>query len=210
METLANKGNGNYSYIDTLREARKALVGELNSNLVTIAKDVKIQMEFNPAVVQSFRLVGYENRKLAHQDFADDTKDAGEMGMGHTVTALYEMVLRSEAKPDGKVAELRLRYKKPQGEVSQLLTYPVLWNSTKTDNSDFQWAAATASWGQWLKHSSYVKEMSMEKVMQMARQNRGTDANGYRAEMIQLMEQSMDLSNVKDTPTPLPRWENQR
>ena len=206
METLANKGNGNYTYIDTLREARKALVGELNSNLVTIAKDVKIQMEFNPEVMQSFRLVGYENRKLAHQDFADDTKDAGEMGMGHTVTALYELVPQPGAKLGNKAAELRLRYKKPQGDVSSLLTHPVLWNPANTDSADFQWAVATASWGQILKGSPYVNNLSLEKVIQLARQSRGADANGYRAEMIQLMEQSQDLMNSGSGNVKLPRW----
>jgi Ca-activated chloride channel homolog len=207
MENLANKGNGNYSYIDSVREARKALVEELNSNLVTIAKDVKIQVEFNPRAIKSFRLIGYENRKLAHRDFADDTKDAGEIGMGHSVTALYELIPTSHAESDAEILTLNLRHKKPGGTVSQLQQSKLHWKAeTEKPSTDFQWALSVATWGQLLRGSDYLGKYSPQELLKMARESRGDDAHGYRAEMIQLIESWMDLGGK--TPTSkLPKWE---
>lgn len=207
MESLANKGNGNYSYIDSVREARKALVEELDSNLVTIAKDVKIQVEFNPNAVQSFRLIGYENRKLAHKDFADDTKDAGEIGMGHSVTALYEVVPSSELEGDEKLLTLNLRHKEPGGSVSKLQMTDLHWApEPKEATTDLKWSLAVASWGQMLRKSEHVNNMTPENLLNLAREGRGQDTHGYRAEMIQLIETWVDLGG-KDAKSKLPRWE---
>ena len=209
MELLANKGNGNYNYIDTLRSARKALVEELSSNLVTIAKDVKIQMVFDPEKVQSFRLIGYENRALEHKDFDDDKKDAGELGMGHTVTALYEIVPTANQSNDGEsLGQLRLRYKEPKGEDSQLMetNIPAMINSE--NSSDYNWAVATAAWGQLLRKSEHVKDYTVMETLALAKLAKGKDPNGYRAEMIQLIEASQDLLDTKfKTDTNLPMWE---
>ncbi len=206
MEGLANKGNGNYNYIDSLREARKALVSEMSGTLVTIAKDVKIQMEFNSEAIKSFRLIGYENRKLAHKDFADDKKDAGEIGMGHTVTALYEIVPSENFSQFDEILKLNLRYKAPKGEKSKLLTYSKSPATTKP-SKDMLWALAVASWGQILRQSEHLQNFKLAEVLKMSKLGRGDDNHGYRAEMIQLIQQYMDQEKIKGSGEALPRWE---
>ena len=218
MEIIADKGNGNYSYIDNLMEAKKVFVNEFTSTLYTIAKDVKIQIEFNPAYVKEYRLVGYENRLLNEEDFDDDTKDAGEMGAGHTVTALYEIVpagtgrtrrLRyqetqtlPEAPDNNELATIQLRYKKPDGNKSILLT-KVIPNNTldlnKTSNN-FRFSAAVAGFGMLLRDSEYAGNMDYDDVLTMARGARGRDEDGYRAEFIRLVElsESFLLSNRRE------------
>jgi len=216
METLADKGNGNYAYIDTIREAKKVLVDEIGSTMVTIAKDVKIQVEFNPAEVAAYRLIGYENRILAAEDFNDDTKDAGEVGCGHTVTALYEIVpagtaidipgvdplkyqqpveLSREAG-SGELFTIKLRYKKPDGDKSTLLSFPVSdsgadWSST---GPDFKFAAAVASFGMILRDSPYKGGATIETVLELAGEGQGRDAHGYRAEFIELVNKAWSLN----------------
>ena len=208
MESLANKGNGNYSYIDSIREARKALVTEMSGTLVTIAKDVKIQMEFNPKAVQSFRLIGYENRRLAHKDFNDDKKDAGEIGMGHTVTALYEIVPRENFENLDEVLKLNLRYKKPGTENSLLLSYSKDPSNLVKMKNDFYWALSVSAFGQKLRNSEYMKTMPYSDILKLAKSSKGDDKNGYRAEMIQLLQQHMDQLNLKkESGSELPKWQ---
>ncbi|MCB9716739.1 MAG: VWA domain-containing protein [Myxococcales bacterium] len=156
MEQLADKGNGNYAYIDGRQEARKVLVEEAGATLVTIAKDVKIQVELDPARVQSYRLIGYDNRRLAHADFADDTKDAGEIGAGHTVTALYEVVPRADADEGAPWMTLSLRYKQPKGSRSSLLSLPVGGAARELDDTsdDFRFSAAVASYGMLVRQAA--------------------------------------------------------
>lgn len=208
-EQLANKGNGNHAYIDTLGEARKVLVQQLSSTLLSIAKDVKIQLEFNPAVVSEYRLVGYENRQLRREDFNNDNIDAGEIGAGHTVTALYEITLKGSAgeridplryttskqaaTPHGdELALLRLRYKQPDSDTSQLIETPVYAKGIKAaldDTTDrFRFAAAVAGFGQQLRGGDYLTEFDYDTVLQLARHARGSDPNGYRGEFIQLVQ----------------------
>lgn len=216
MQQLADKGDGNYYYIDGELEAKKVLVDELGSTLYTIAKDVKIQVEFNPAVVQSYRLVGYEKRVLAKEDFNNDRKDAGEIGAGHTVTALYEVVpagAPAEGRVDalkyqknwawptwggGEVMTVKLRYKEPQGNTSKLIAR----NIKKTDitdepTGDFAWAASVAQYGMLLKGSSYAGNATYEDVLRLARNNFGADPDGLKAEFIQMVEQTRRLSPVR-------------
>ena len=186
MEMLADKGNGNYAYIDSKAEARKVLVEEAGGTLVTIAKDVKIQVEFNPAEVESYRLIGYENRKLAHADFNDDTKDAGEIGAGHSVTALYEVTPRgsktarstdelkyqddsklSAAAASGELLTVKVRYKKPDGNKSNLITTPVTSDDRGIRNTskDFRFAAAVAQFGMLLRHSKHKGSADYDAVL---------------------------------------------
>lgn len=209
MQKLADRGNGNYAYIDSLLEARKVLVSQMGGTLLTIAKDVKIQVEFNPAQVESYRLIGYEKRMLRAEDFADDSKDAGELGAGHTVTALYEIVptagttapvesryLKTEVKGEaanvGELALIKFRYKKPTEETSQLLNVPIVSNAlTPEKTSDnFRFAAAVAGWGMLLTGSDYRGSADMPLVLKLARGAKGSDEMGYRAEMIRLAELS--------------------
>ena len=216
MEQLSNKGNGNYAYIDSLREARKALVEEMGGTLVTIAKDVKIQVYFNPAEVAGWRLIGYENRLLAAQDFNDDKKDAGEIGAGHTVTALYEIIPAGTALP-GKVdpnpfkeapkeldvgkeprkglLQLRLRYKQPAGDTSTLMESIVEDGGGSFDQSskDLQFAAAVAGFAQILRGSSHVEGMGLEAVAEIASSALGEDRGGYRAEFVDLCRMAGQL-----------------
>jgi len=191
LEQLADKGNGNYAYIDDMDEARKVLVKDLLGTLVTIAKDVKIQVEFNPALVQAYRLIGYENRKLAKEDFNDDTKDAGEIGAGHTVTALYELVppgaplaipgvdplkyqqnqpALTDAASSGELFSLKLRYKKPDQDTSRLLTFPVRDEGAACENAseDFRFAAAAAGFGMLLRNSEYKGALTHQLVLTLA------------------------------------------
>lgn len=181
METLADKGNGNYSYIDSLTEAKKVLVEEMGATLVTVAEDVKFQVEFNPAVVAGYRLIGYENRQLAEQDFADDTKDAGEIGAGHTVTVLYEIVTTDAAAtysgttlkyatgnelPNEEWFTVNVRYKKPGTDNSILLSYPVDKKVyVENPSNDMQFAMAVAEFGLVVTDSSYKGDATMRSVI---------------------------------------------
>jgi Ca-activated chloride channel family protein len=208
MEQLADAGNGNYAYIDALNEAQKVLVDEMGSTLQTIAKDVKIQIEFNPALVAEYRLIGYENRSLQREDFANDKVDAGDIGAGHTVTALYEIALadgkgqrvdplryggRQElASRFGKeLALLRLRYKQPDEDSSRLIESPLYRANIKPGmqhTSDrFRFSAAVAGFGQLLRGGKYVNDFDYQSVLDLARNARGEDRFGYRGEFIQLV-----------------------
>ena len=191
MEMLADKGNGNYAYLDNLREAQKVFVSELTGTLVTIAKDVKIQIEFDPATVASYRQIGYENRALDNKDFEDDTKDAGELGAGHTVTALYEIV----PKAQGRVATVKLRYKEPRGETSRLLTATATdgGRSIQQASTDLQFAAAVAEFGMLLRGSE--PNASYADAMALARVARGEDLDGTREEFLRLLETGRGLSS---------------
>jgi Ca-activated chloride channel family protein len=215
LEQLANKGNGNYAYIDTLNEARKVLVEQLSGTLVTIAKDVKIQVEFNPARVAAYRLIGYENRLLKARDFDDDTKDAGEIGAGHTVTALYEIVPAGGALPPelrlkyqqptrltraARTAELmtvKLRYKEPEAETSQLLELPVPWRERAMEaaSPDLRFAAAVAWFGMVLRGSPHAGTARdpLREVHALAQAGRGADPHGYRAEFFELVQLAREL-----------------
>ncbi|MEA5623287.1 vWA domain-containing protein [Nostoc sp. UHCC 0251] len=218
MEQLADKGNGNYAYIDTLLEAKKVLVNDLRGTLFTIAKDVKIQVEFNPAKVQAYRLIGYENRLLQNQDFNDDKKDAGDIGAGHSVTALYEIIptgtksdvklpevdplryQRSGVTPpnagSNELMQVKLRYKLPQDSTSQLITQTIQDDDLRTDqipSTNLRFAAAVATFGMVLRDSEYKGNANYDLVMRLATQAMGEDQEGYRGEFIQLVEQSRGL-----------------
>ena len=217
MEKIANKGNGNYAYIDNELEAKKVLVNEIGATLLTIAKDVKIQVEFNPAKVQGYRLIGYENRRLKDEEFNDDTKDAGELGAGHTVTALYEIIpvgAKTKVKlPDidplkyqsntasttnsKELMQVKLRYKEPDGNTSQLLTYPLVDKAVKLkDASDnFKFSAAVASFGMVLRDSPYKGKASFDQALQLAKESEGVDLEGYRAEFIDLIESAEEIGS---------------
>jgi Ca-activated chloride channel homolog len=197
MELLADKGNGNYAYLDTHKEAVKVFKHELTGTLVTIAKDVKVQLEFDPAKVESYRQIGYENRALKNEDFDDDTKDAGELGSGHSVTALYEVVMRplhhSAAK--GSIATVKLRYKEPAGETSRLITASAVDEGREAFNAspDMQFAAAIAELGMLLRNSPHKGTSSYAEVLQLARVARGEDLDGLREEFIRLTESARTL-----------------
>ena len=209
LEKLADKGNGNYAYVDSLQEARKVLVEEMGGTLITIAKDVKIQVEFNPALVGAYRLIGYENRILRAEDFNDDTKDAGEIGAGHTVTALYEVVPAGKEgalpgidalkyqKPveatreskSGELLTLKLRYKEPDGATSKLMQVAVTdrgiaWAQA---SRDFKFASAVAALGMILRDSPYKANATLGSVLELAEAGKGEDKQGYRAEFIELV-----------------------
>ncbi len=210
METLADKGNGNYAYIDNILEAKKVLVNEFGGTLFTIAKDVKIQVEFNPEVVQSYRLIGYENRLLNKEDFNDDTKDAGELGSGHTVTALYEIVpvgvafdqgtvdplkYQSATKTNktsfkGEMMTVKVRYKKPDGNKSMLVSKTVKNTNRnwKYASNNFKWSAAIAEFGMILRGSEYINTTSYNQVISLATSSKGADEYGYRTEFLRLVE----------------------
>src|SRR3954471_5638566 len=215
MELLADKGNGNYAYIDTIQEARKVLVRELGATLTTIAKDVKLQIEFNPAKVRAYRLIGYENRLLRAEDFHDDAKDAGEIGAGHSVTALYELVpagsdqalprvdplkyqtstVSAAASANPEALTLKLRYKEPDGETSRLLTQPVLDESVPLSaaSETLRFAAAVAELGLLLRESPHKGRASYEQVAEMASQALGGDPDGDRAGFLQLVHTARRL-----------------
>ena len=201
MELLADKGNGNYAYLDSINEARKVLVEEAGGTLVTIAKDVKVQVEFVPAMVESYRLIGYENRILDARDFEDDGKDAGEIGAGHSVTALYEFVptelgARTEEQT-GPFAELRLRYKAPEGEQSQLLTTPLtdLHATLEASSDDFRFAAAVAEFGMLLRNSKLEGSASWASARILAQGALGQDRGHYRREFVSLLDRARGLAN---------------
>ncbi|NNF43961.1 MAG: VWA domain-containing protein [Phycisphaerales bacterium] len=215
METLSNKGNGNFAYIDSLREAKKVLVREMGGTLVTIAKDVKVQVEFNPAKVAAYRLIGYANRILAAEDFNDDTKDAGEIGAGHTVTALYEIVppgaplatgsvdplkyqkaaAATAEAASGELMTVKLRAKAPDGDVSKLIEHPVVDRDAPLaqTTSDFRFAAAVAEWGMLLRGSEYRAGATYEQVLDLASPGLADDPHGDRAEFLDLVRRAQSV-----------------
>jgi Ca-activated chloride channel family protein len=216
MEKLADRGNGNYAYIDTSNEARKVLVEQLGGTLVTIAKDVKLQLEFNPRKLAAYRLIGYENRLLRAEDFNDDKKDAGEIGAGHTVTALYELVPANGEALISKVDELKyqrtgdvadgafsdelltlkLRYKQPEGEKSSLIE-SVVKDASKgyaQASEDFRFASAVAGFGLLLRGSQFKGDLTWAAVLELAQASRGADEGGYRAEFIELVKKAAAIA----------------
>ncbi|WP_228723282.1 vWA domain-containing protein [Desulfosediminicola flagellatus] len=207
MEILADSGNGNYGYIDSLLEAKKVLIKERASTLFALAKDVKIQVEFNPAIVGAYRLIGYENRMLADEDFKDDKKDAGEIGLGHAVTALYEIIpagspdipevdelkyrkVQSVSTDSFEIMTLKLRYKPIGLEISQLQTITVhdSANSLSATSDDFRFASSVAGFGMVLKKSPYIHDLDLNELIDIAKNSKGRDEDGYRAEFIRLLE----------------------
>ncbi len=229
LEELSNKGNGKYGYIDSQREARKVFVEQASGTLVTIAKDVKIQVEFNPAHVSAYRLIGYENRKLAARDFNDDTTDAGEIGAGHTVTALYEVVPEGVEfdippidslkyqKPVENVKRSRsddlltvkLRYKEPDATKSQLLEYPLIDKGGEFENpsEDYRFASAVAAFGMILRESPHKGESSIDMVRAIAEGAQGNNRGGYRSEFLLLVDQVemlLERKGVHNPPPPQP------
>ena len=218
MEQLADAGNGNYAYIDSLNEANKVLVSEMSSTLQTIAKDVKIQIEFNPAMVAEYRLIGYENRALQREDFNNDKVDAGDIGAGHTVTALYELTLagtqggrieplrygsepRASKTNKDEIALLRLRYKLPASDTSKLMEQPI--NSADIKDAsrmsvDFRFASAVAGFGQLLRGGKYTENFGYDQVLAWAQNARGKDMFGYRGEFISLVNlaKTLDTGNI--------------
>lgn len=215
MEILADKGNGNYGYIDNVMEAKKVLVRQMAGTLYTLAKDVKIQVEFNPAHVAAYRLIGYENRELASEDFNDDRKDAGEIGVGHTVTALYEIVpwgsktalptvdsLKYQqvqiaaGQHGGELATVKLRYKLPDADRSSKMSVVVQPRDNREENSvDFHFATAVAGYAMLLEKSQFKGDLDYADVIRLAKQGRGKDPDGYRAEFIRMVEMSEMFSN---------------
>lgn len=214
MEKLADKGNGNYAYIDNFQESRKVLSEQLAGTMLTIAKDVKMQIEFNPLKVQAHRLVGYENRVLAHQDFKDDKKDAGDIGAGHTVTVLYEIVpkgakvdvpdvdplkyQKTETDYDSNSDELltlKVRFKKPDGDTSKLLEFPLKDADTefKDASKDFKFATAVATFGMLLRDSKQKGDITYDDIIEIARQGKGEDLRGYKGEFIRLVEMAKSM-----------------
>lgn len=217
MEQLADAGNGNHAYIDTLAEAQKALVDQRDATLTTIARDVKIQLEFNPAVVSEYRLIGYENRQLKREDFANDKVDAGEIGAGHRVTALYEIALAGEGgerveplrygakakskAPGEELGFLRLRYKRPQDgmEAASLLIERPLLRRDVRDSLDgtsdaYRLSASVAAFGQLLRGGQYTGSFGYTQVEQLARDARGRDSHGYAGEFLQMIKLAQGLS----------------
>lgn len=216
MEQLADAGDGNYAYIDNLREARKVLVDQLGSTLAVVAKNVKLQVEFNPAQVSEYRLLGYENRALKREDFSNDKVDAGEIGAGHTVTALYEIVPKGEkgwleplrygnpaadaSAKNGELAMLRVRYQLPEGGNSRLIERPILNGEAgklSAASDDLRFAVAVAAFSQQLKDGRYTGEFSLKDTEALARGARGDDQFGLRSEFVQLVELAQSLR----TPT---------
>jgi Ca-activated chloride channel family protein len=209
MELLADKGNGNYAYVDTLAEARKVLVEEMGATLFTIAKDVKLQIEFNPAKVASYRLIGYENRILRKEDFNNDAKDAGDIGAGHSVTALYEIVppgadaVTSSVDPlkyqstkviaaSPEMITLKLRYKEPESETSKLLTYTVYDNNAgvTTASNNLRFASAVAEFGMLLRDSKNKGDATYDEARQLAQKSLGHDFEGYRRDFLTMIDQA--------------------
>jgi len=204
MEALADKGNGNYQYIDSLLEAKKVLVTQMSGTLYTVAKDVKIQVEFNPAKVYSYRLIGYENRLLANEDFNNDKKDAGEIGMGHRVTALYEVFLSSDdAGVDAlkyqkkqrnsfedydELATVKIRYKDPKEDNSKLILKVITLDNNEISKEDVDFAQSVAGFGMLLRGSAYAKDLTYAELIEMAKNNKGKDRDGNRAEFIRMIE----------------------
>ena len=213
MEKLAGAGNGNYGYIDDLLEARKMLVTEMGGTLLTVAKDVKLQVEFNPERVQAYRLLGYEDRLLRDEDFANDARDAGDVGAGHTVTALYEIVRAGEPldvtlpdvarlryqrvigqrAPGDELLHVALRYKAPDGDRSVLATYPVR-AGRRAPSESMRFASAVAGFGMLLRESPLAGTLSWSQTLELARGARGRDEEGYRADFIRMAERAAELA----------------
>ena len=215
MEKLADKGNGNYAYVDNLMEARKVLVTEMGGTLLTIAKDVKLQIEFNPSRVGAYRLLGYENRLLRDEDFKDDTKDAGELGSGHAVTALYELIppgspdlanvprpdsprytktpSRTNASASSELMYVKLRYKRPTGSRSREITQVVADETTASPSTDFVFASAVAELGMVLRDSPHKGKSSLDSVIVRGERSKGADPFGYRAEFVSLAKMARDI-----------------
>ncbi|WP_338814863.1 von Willebrand factor type A domain-containing protein [Bernardetia sp. Wsw4-3y2] len=222
MEDLSNAGNGNYFYIDNIQEAKKVFVTQMRATLFTIAKDVKIQIEFNPTKVAAYRLIGYENRMLAKEDFNDDKKDAGELGAGHTVTALYEIIpvgVKSEFFPSvddlryqkeenkikasytaaassDELLNLKLRYKKPNEDTSNLIVNPLKDDNIALEKTsdNFRFSAAVAEFGMILKNSEFKSNASYNQVITLAKAAKGKDTEGYRTEFLKLVESCQLMS----------------
>jgi Ca-activated chloride channel family protein len=215
MQTLAEKGNGNHAYIDNLQEANKALVSEFGGTIYTVAKDVKLQIEFNPEHVQAYRLIGYESRLLNDKDFNDDTKDAGEMGAGHRVTAFYEVVpvgvvfsgagnvdpLKYQQNEktvyagSKELLTVKLRYKKPDGDVSEKIELAVIDDKSNNVSTDFRFASAVAMFGQLLTGSDYKGDATFDKVIDLAKNALDDDEQGYRREFLRLVESAKGISD---------------
>ncbi|AZC47804.1 MULTISPECIES: vWA domain-containing protein [Pseudomonas] len=226
MEQLADAGDGNYAYIDNLREARKVLVDQLGSTLAVVAKDVKLQVEFNPAQVSEYRLLGYENRALKREDFNNDKVDAGEIGAGHTVTALYEIVPKGEQgwleplrygqaqaktssesnSKDDELAMLRVRYQAPQGGGSRLIERPILASrqhgKLAQASDDLRFAAAVAAFAQQLKDGRYTGDFGLKDTVALARGAKGEDPFGLRGEFVQLVELAQSLQTAAPADQP--------
>ena len=224
MQKLADKGNGNHAYIDGISEAKKVLVNEFGGTLFTIAKDVKLQVEFNPAKVQGYRLIGYENRMLAKEDFNDDKKDAGELGSGHTVTAIYEVIpvgIKSEflkgvdslkyqknmeplsrSSYTDEILTVKFRYKKPDGAISKLIEHPVKDQQIPIagTSDNFRFAVAVAEFGMLLRNSAFKSTSSYDNVLNLARKAKGSDEEGYRSEFVRLAESAQMLAKGKPGP----------
>lgn len=218
LEKLADDGDGHYAYIDNFNEAKKVFVNELGATLFTIAKDSKIQVEFNPAKVKEYRLIGYENRALNDEDFDDDKKDGGEIGAGHTVTALYEITLqdnvdeisesnlkyqivavKESALNTDEILTVKFRYKEPDGTESKLIAQPVLFSSLKEKPGiNFNFSAAVAMFGMILKDSDYKGEANLDFVLELAESNLGEDEFGYREEFVQLVENAKRLNHFAE------------
>ena len=194
METLADKGNGNYFYLDSPQEAEKVFRRELTGTLVTIAKDVKVQLDFDPRQVASYRQIGYENRALENKDFDDDEKDAGELGAGHSVTALFEIV-PAQSYTRGEIATLRLRYKEPKGSQSVPLTASIVdeGKSAYEASPDMQFAAAVAQFGMLLRDSPHKGTATFADVLQLARVAQGEDLDGLREEFLRLADSARTM-----------------
>ncbi len=216
MQKLAKHGNGNHAYIDSILEAKKVLVKEMGGTLFTIAKDVKIQVEFNPSRVKAYRLIGYENRMLAAKDFNDDKKDAGELGAGHTVTALYEIIpagskeqipgidelkyqksALSPAAGSQELMTLKLRYKAPDGDKSKLISQPILDQQLKETSNNFRFSAAVAMFGMILRDSKFKASSNWEKIKELGQNAKGKDKEGYRYDFIQLVKKAELLKQIK-------------
>jgi Ca-activated chloride channel family protein len=219
LELLSNKGNGNYAYIDDFSEARKVLVDQMLGTMVTIAKDVKIQVEFNPAVVAGYRLIGYENRMLKKEDFNNDKVDAGEIGAGHTVTALYELIPVGQPFPDvpevdvlkyqvptspasegNEALTVKMRYKQPDGDTSSKLEFPLSADALKRNDPsrDFRFASAVAGFGMLLRESEQRGSISYDQVISLAESALGDDRLGYRAEFVKLVRNAQALKKLQD------------
>ncbi|MCI5059406.1 MAG: von Willebrand factor type A domain-containing protein [Flavobacteriales bacterium] len=199
MEQLADHGNGNYAYIDRIEEARKVLIDEMMGTLSTIAKDVKIQVEFDSTLVKNYRLVGYENRVLENKDFEDDTKDAGEIGAGHTVTAMYEIELQDHAKKnDVEIMDLRIRYKDPKAETSQLLSHKVKSNlqNISEASENLRFSTSVAAFGMKLRNSGYVEKYKAEEIITLAKGAIGSDEKKYRAEFLELVKRANTMGLI--------------
>ena len=220
MQKLADKGNGNHAYIDGLNEAKKVLVNEFSGTMFTIAKDVKLQIEFNPAKVAGYRLIGYENRILNKEDFNNDKKDAGELGSGHTVTALYEIVpagvateflkevddlkyqksKKAKTQDGSEIMNIKLRYKDAGSEVSKLIEHPVMDKRVEIENTsdNFRFAAAVAQFGMLLRNSEFKQASSYKSILVLADNAKGKDEEGYRKEFIKLVKKASVLQTNDD------------